>query len=199
MVVTPDWDVPLVSEIQNRKNDLFYLSGTLIEPVKTANRCVISPFDYGRDPSSFRESEFLHDFVSFDHPDWNGASWPPSIVSRRLWDLVNGYSEEFSPGMYSDPDFSMKLWKAGVRDFLGVSQCRIYHFMSKSVSKLAVKNDGRKKFLLKWAISPSAFYRHYLRISSPYVSPLKEPSLSAGYLWDLFRNTIQRLFLVMQS
>ncbi len=29
-------------------------------------------------------------------------------------------SEEFSPGMYSDPDLSMKLWQEGVRYFKGI-------------------------------------------------------------------------------
>ena len=28
---------------------------------------------------------------------------------------VGGFSEEFSPGLGSDPDFNMKLWNKGVR------------------------------------------------------------------------------------
>ena len=72
--------------------------------------------------------------------DWYGASWPPNVVSKKYWDLVGGYSEEFSPGMYSDPDFSMKMWNAGVRVFKGVGKSRVYHFMSKSTGKV-VKND----------------------------------------------------------
>ena len=31
-----------------------------------------------------------------------GATIPPNIVHRDIWDLVGGYSIEYSPGMYSD-------------------------------------------------------------------------------------------------
>ena len=42
--------------------------------------------------------------------DWMGATIPPNIVHRDIWDLVGGYSIEYSPGMYSDPDFTAKLY-----------------------------------------------------------------------------------------
>lgn len=45
--------------------------------------------------------------------DWMGATIPPNIVHRDIWDLVGGYSIEYSPGMYSDPDFTAKLYMCG--------------------------------------------------------------------------------------
>lgn len=51
--------------------------------------------------------------------DWMGATIPPNIVHRDIWDLVGGYSIEYSPGMYSDPDFTAKLYMCGVRFMKG--------------------------------------------------------------------------------
>jgi glycosyltransferase involved in cell wall biosynthesis len=191
MMVCQDWDKALMAEIEKRINDLFYLSATMIEPVNTGNRCVISPRDYGRNPKDFKTEQLDSECNTLPHFDWNGASWPPSVVSRRLWDSVGGYSEEFSPGMYSDPDFSMKLWQYGVRDFMGVSESRVYHFMSKSVSKLPNRSNGRKLFLTKWKVSSSSFYRHYLKLGLPYYGPLTEPKISVRYLLDKVRDHLK--------
>jgi len=57
--------------------------------------------------------------------NWRGASWPPNVVHKNMWDLVGGFSIEFSPGMYSDPDFSMKLWQAGIRIMYGVGKSMV--------------------------------------------------------------------------
>ncbi len=90
--------------------------------------------------------------------DYAGTTWPPCVVHRRLWDLVGGQSIEFSPGLYQDPDFGMKLWQAGVRCFKGVGRSRVYHFMGKSTGRV-VRNDGRGQFMRKWGVSASRF-RH---------------------------------------
>ncbi|MBL8029082.1 MAG: glycosyltransferase [Fibrobacteres bacterium] len=193
MMVCQNWDNALIYEIEKRKSDLFYLSATMIEPVDTGNRCVISPKDYGRTPQDFRAEDLDKEYKLLSHADWNGASWPPSVVSKRIWDAVGGYSEEFSPGMYSDPDFSMKLWKFGVRDFLGVSASRVYHFMSKSVSKLKNRGMGRKLFLTKWGVSSSTFYRHILKLGTSYSGPLDEPSISVRFLLDRIRDRLKHL------
>ena len=56
--------------------------------------------------------------------DWMGATIPPNIVHRDIWDLVGGYSIEYSPGMYSDPDFTAKLYMCGVRFMKGLQASR---------------------------------------------------------------------------
>ena len=63
-----------------------------------------------------------------DFNDFQGTHWQPSLIPKKTWDTVGGFSEEFSPGLGSDPDFNMKLWKLGVRLFKGLSKCRVYHF-----------------------------------------------------------------------
>ena len=200
MYVCPEWDLPLVEEIKKRPSGLFYLSSTLIEPLVTRNRCVISPHDFGRTPETFREAELLSRAGGFIKEDWSGASWPPSVVSRKLWDAVGGYSEEFSPGMYSDPDFSMKLWNAGVRDFVGVGKSRVYHFMSMSVSRLGTtRNNGRARFLAKWGMASSTFYRHYLRLGRPYQGPLASPAFTPAYVLARLRDILKRIPLSVKT
>ncbi len=106
--------------------------------------------------------------------DWQGATWPPNIVHISIWDLVGGYSIEFSPGMYSDPDFSMKLWQTGIRYFKGVSKSRVYHFGSRSVKRVK-KNPGYYTFIRKWGITSSTLSKFYLRRGAPFTEVLNEP------------------------
>jgi len=155
---------------------MFFLSSTMIEPVRTSNNCVIAPKDFGSSPLDFRESELLASFESFPFENRMGSTWPPNVTHRSLWEQVGGFSVEFSPGMYSDPDFSIKLWKAGVRYFKGVGKSRVYHFMSRSTGRVT-KNRGRKRFLIKWGISSSTFTARVLRRGEVFTGPLPEHDL----------------------
>lgn len=194
MYVCPRWDYYLYEEIKSLKTNLFYLSGTMIEPRKTPNDCCISPADYGTSIQSFDEKRLLEEYDRLSHDDWNGASWPPSIVHVNTWDLVGGYSIEFSPGMYSDPDFSMKLYSAGVRIFKGIGRSRVYHFMSKSTGKVK-RNNGRKQFIFKWGLSSRDYYNFYLKIGKTYSGPL-EDEVPANLQKKLFsRGTLRKLML----
>jgi glycosyltransferase involved in cell wall biosynthesis len=167
MYVCPGWDKALFDAITEIGHDEFMLSSTLIEPHPVANPNYVSIVkNLGDSISSFREKELLEQYNTLGTTDWSGSSWPPSVVSTRMWDIVGGYSIEFSPGMYSDPDFSMKLWKYGVRIFRGVAKSKVYHFQSKSTGKVK-KNDGNKTFLIKWGISAKVFYRYYLHMGKP--------------------------------
>ncbi len=169
MYACPDWDLALYREIQQVGHPYFFLSATAIEPVASSN-CVIEK-DYGRDLASFREKDLLHEFANLPMGDWQGATWPPNVVHRDIWDLAGGYSIEFSPGMYSDPDFSMKLWMMGVRLFKGVSASRVYHFGSKSTGRVN-KNKGYYRFIEKWGITSSTLTRYWLRRGEPFDGPL---------------------------
>lgn len=176
MYLCPDWDTFLYEEIKKIETKYFFLSGSPIEPLKTSNTCCISPFDFGHSVETFDETRLLSEHTKLIHHDWSGASWPPSVIHKDIWDLVGGYSIEFSPGMYSDPDFSMKLYQAGVRIFKGISKCRAYHFMCKSTNRIK-KNNGRKTFLLKYGITSRLFYNHILKFGQKYDGPITiEPS-----------------------
>jgi GT2 family glycosyltransferase len=180
MYACPDWDHYLYEEIKKQKNEFFFLSSTIIEPTYSKNICTISPHNFGDSPSNFDEKKLLANFKSFNKKDWNGATWPPNLVPKKLWDLVGGYSIEFSPGMYSDPDFSMKLWRLGVRSFKGIGNSRVYHFMSTSTKKINKKtlNDGRSLFLKKWGMSSNMFTRYFLKRGQVWSGPLSNPTLN---------------------
>lgn len=167
MYVCPGWDQHLLDEIKALNTSMFFLSSTLIEPRETGNEVVIAPHDYGTNIMNFQEQRLLSEFKTLQHADWSGSSWPPHIMHVNTWDLVGGLSVEFTPGMYSDTDLAMKLYRSGVRVFKGVSASRVYHFMSKTRSN-ARKNKGSRQFLFKWGITTSLFNKDYLHMGSPY-------------------------------
>ncbi|MCF8256610.1 MAG: glycosyltransferase [Flavobacteriales bacterium] len=173
MYVCPGWDVPLLKEIAAIGHGKFYLSATMIEPVDTGNPSVLAPFSFGKTPSEFQENELLAALPQMHKEDWSGSTWPPSIMHRSMWQAIGGYGEEFSPGLYSDPDVSMKLWMQGVRIFKGVGESRVYHFMSKSTGRVKM-NDGKRTFLKKWGVSSSWFIKQVLRQGRPWQGPLPE-------------------------
>jgi glycosyltransferase involved in cell wall biosynthesis len=179
MYCCPGWDAYLCKEIEHIGHQKFFLSSTLLEPVPTGNRCVLAPYDFGRSAEIFREQDLLNTLARLPARDWCGSTWPPNVVHRSLWEAVGGLSEEFSPGMYSDPDFSMKLWRQGVRYFKGVGKSFVYHFMSKSTGKVK-KNNGRKQFLKKWGVSSSYFTKQILESGKTFQGALPEKTIRPG-------------------
>lgn len=191
--VLPDWDLYLWKEIEKVGHDYFSISATKIEHRKTFNPCVIAPYSFGTTADDFDETTLLDSYASLEWHDWNGSNWYPLVVHRKIWDLVGGMSIEFTPGMYSDPDFMIKLWQAGVRYFKGVSKSLSYHFISSSVRRIK-KNNGRKQFLKKWGMSNSVFRKHYLRMGTPFAGPLPEPENTLKLRFLRFFDRIKLLF-----
>jgi glycosyltransferase involved in cell wall biosynthesis len=181
MYVCPGWDQELLQAVRKIGHPFFFLSATAIEPVDSGNRCVIIR-DWGQNLHSFQEKDLLEGFAQLSAADWQGATWPPNLVHRDLWDLCGGYSTEFSPGMYSDPDFSMKLWRLGVRHFQGLGASRVYHFGSKSTARIS-GNPGYFRFISKWGMAPSLLAQKFLRSGQPFDGPLAEQELTAAERW----------------
>jgi GT2 family glycosyltransferase len=167
MYVCPGWDTALVQEIESIGHREFYLSSTLIQPRPFWDNSIIAPASFGENPSEFDEERLLKSFMDLPHGDWSGATWPPSLVHRELWDLIGGFSIEFSPGLYSDPDFSAKLYMAGVRYFKGVDKSRVYHFEARSTGRVK-KNNGTRQFLYKWGITSGSFMKIILHRGEPF-------------------------------
>jgi glycosyltransferase involved in cell wall biosynthesis len=193
MYVCPGWDTELFQEIKAIGHHQFFLSATAIEPVPQSN-CSING-NYGRNIAEFREQELLAEFNKVPFPDWSGATWPPNIVHIDTWDLVGGYSIEFSPGMYSDPDFSMKLWLAGIRVFKGIGKSRAYHFGSVTVKRI-VKNRGYFQFIAKWGMTSSTAMKYYLQRGDMYRGPLPDPAIPGTVS---LKNMLRRLDLVFRK
>jgi glycosyltransferase involved in cell wall biosynthesis len=194
MYVCPGWDQLLFNEIKDIGHDAFFLSATVIEPVDTGNNCVIV-LNFGVDPDSFRENDLLKEFRNPLKKDWQGSSWPPNVVHKKTWDLVGGYSIEYSPGLYSDPDFSMKLWKAGIRLFKGVGDSRVYHFGGKSTRRIK-KNRGYYTFISKWGMTSGTFTKKMLRTGEPFDGPLSDPGFSFSIKT---KNWFKRLLAFLKS
>ena len=167
MYVCPGWDTALDEEIRSAGTRYFCLSATLIQPRKFWSTSVISPVNFGESPETFDEEGLLQHYMDVKHGDWSGSTWPPVVVHRELWDLVGGFSVEFSPGLYSDPDFSAKLWLAGVRHFKGIGRSRVYHFEARSTGRV-MKNKGSRQFLRKWGLTSSTFMNYILHRDRPF-------------------------------
>lgn len=183
MYACPDWDFYLVEAIKNYPNSYFYLSATMIERVQwQSNRLVFGNF--GTNPADFQEETLLQSYSSLFIADWQGGTSPPSLMHRSLWELVGGFSVEFSPGFGSDPDLSRKLWQAGVRHFRGVGKSLVYHFMSKTTRKV-VSNQSYSQFFRKWGITIKVFESQYLYAQNHYTGPLPDqlPSMSLLARW----------------
>ncbi len=187
MYCLPEWDSILAARIASLDTDLYCISGTMIEPVFSRNPCAFVA-DFGSSLETFRESDLLTAQQSFRIADWYGSCYCPLIMPRTLWERIGGLSEEFSPGMSSDPDMAMKLWVEGCRIFLGVGDSRVYHFQCKSTGRVE-KNPGPQQFLEKWGITQASFNRHYLRKGERATSVrLPEPRMTPMYFFDYARS-----------
>ena len=191
MYFCPDWDRVLLDEVKSLNHDDFYLSGTMIEP---NSGHIVS--DFGTDLDTFKEDELLFKYKSINFYDHQGTHFAPHLVSKKMWDKIGGFSEEFNPGIGSDPDFNMKLWKEGVRIFKGLNDFKVYHFGSLTTRKKKnfIQNRGDKTFLKKWGFSTKFFKKYYLKSKTKYEGPLNEPKKTFNYFLDLLICKI-RLFL----
>lgn len=160
MVAAPGWDTALVDAIKRVDTDLAVYFGTLIQPENNGNETIIKQ-DFGRDPAAFDEARFLDQYMTDPRGDFDGAACQPTLVHRKWWAMLGGYSLEFSPGMSSDDDLLMKFWVAGCRNFRIVGGSRFYHFGCASTGRIK-HNRGGHIFALKWGITQSEFYRRYL-------------------------------------
>lgn len=194
MYVLPDWDLALWREVDRLPDHYFFLSSTMIEPVPTSHGGILSPYNYGRDPGEFDEARLLAEYKALPAYDWAGATWPPNIVHKDIWDLVGGYSIEYFPGMYSDPDFSMKLLKAGVTHFKGVGRSLVYHFGSKTTGRVK-KNHGSRQFLNKWGMTSSTMVAHLLNRGEPFTGPLTPGNKTRERQLEKIRSRIKRILL----
>ena len=187
------WDEFLKKEIEILEDDLFYLSGTNYEI-----RDIDNKYNPGNSPEKFNPDLFHKFCMNKKEKNLQGSHWAPHIISKRLWDIVGGFSEEFNPGDGSDPDFCMKLWINNVRIFKSIDKFKVFHFGSRTTrNKKIIKNNGTKKFLLKYGFNPKFFRKYYLRggANSFYDGPLSEPKKSFIHLIELFINKIKIFFL----
>ena len=193
MYLLPGWDTALSAEVASLPDNRFYLSGTMIQPHSKLDVGIQA--DYGDTPETFDEERLLREYRSYPMRDWRGATWPPSLLHRDIWDLVGGFSIEYTPGMYSDPDLSAKLWMAGVRYLKGLSDCRVYHFETRSTGRV-YKNDGRLQFLLKWGVTNSSLRRRLTLLGSDAAQEAAPTAISRA---ERFRCRLKALWALLSG
>ena len=192
----PGWDVALVNELEDIKNNLFYFSGTMIHNGQVE-------FDCGNSLEDFNEIKLLNEYKNIKFNDFQGSTWAPHLIHKDLWNKIGGFSEEYFPGTGSDPDLNMKLWKEGVRIFKGLQNCKVYHFGSIVTRQKEKKfntitesgSKGSKIFLLKWGISIKFFKKYFLKSDTIYLEPLKEPVKNFNFFFDLIICKFYYLYL----
>ena len=197
MYFCPNWDTVLINEANIINNNNFYLSGIMI---KNGH---IHQYSCGETIDDFDEAKLLADYKDLKHHDFQGSTWAPTLIPKKLWNDVGGLSEEYSPGTGSDPDLNMKLWKKGVRIFKGMGESKVYHFGSvvtrqkenKYLTKTESGNKGNKIFLLKWGITIKFFKKYYMRSDTKFLGPLDEPIKNWSYLISLSKCKITYFYV----
>ena len=181
MYFCPGWDTVFYNELKNTLTKNFFLSGTMVQNFGTYIK-----LDCGKTYENFNERKLLKELPQIKFDDFQGTHWQPSLIPLETWNKVGGFSLEFSPGIGSDPDFNMKLWKIGVRIFKGLGNCRVYHFSSVTLRR-KVWNNGAKTFLLKWGITIKFFRKYYLKTNTAFDGELKEPNKTFSYYINLLK------------
>ncbi len=178
---TPNWDEILNDEIIKLGHNNFYLSGTMI------NNGQIK-FDCGDTIEQFDETKFLQNYKEYNHYDFQGSTWAPHLIHKDVWNKVGGFSEEFFPGIGSDPDLCMKLWKIGIRIFKGINDFKVYHFGSITSRKYddpKIKSETGSKsskiFLLKWGCSINFFKKFIIKSDTIFNGELDDPKKNFRY------------------
>lgn len=160
MVACPGWDSAFANAIATTDTDLALYFSTLIQPKIGKNPHMVE-MDLGSSPENFDSKGLLQNYLAEPRSDTEGGTSQPTLFHRKWWQIVGGYSLEFSPGMSSDDDLLMKFWVAGCRHFRIVGACRFYHFVCKSTGRIK-HNMGGRIFVMKWGITIAEFNRLYM-------------------------------------
>tara|TARA_A100000164_G_C21912217_1_gene776225 strand:+ start:1177 stop:2034 length:858 start_codon:yes stop_codon:yes gene_type:complete len=192
MFFCKNWDIYLKKEIEKINHNLFYLAGTNV----SINKGLIN-YDCGSSPENFNEDKFNNFCTNDNSNDLQSSHWAPHLIHKDLWNKVKGFSEEFSPGDGSDPDFCMKLWNNNVRIFKSISKFKVYHFNSVTTRKSNIKlNNGTKTFILKYKFNPKFFRKYYLKGEKirNYKGELSNPVFSFSMFLSLIVNRFKFLY-----
>ena len=199
----PKWDIEFFHEIKKMSDKKFYLSGIMVGAGQV-------PFDAGDTYLNFNEKKLLENLDKIKTFNFQGTTKCPGLVHKDIWNLVEGWSEEFSPTGGDDTDFAMKLWKNNIRIFKGLGKSLAYHFGSITTRKKDKKlmtylgSRANKIFLKKWGMSINFFEKNYLKsgldnnknlIFREYLSPLDEPIKDLNFYFGLFKSKILRFYL----
>lgn len=208
----PGWDDEFYKEISTMKNNLFYLSGTMVnadENYLSNSFSTLPTFDAGLTHDKFNEKKLLNNLSKIKYFNFQGTTKHPALIHIELWKKVGGWSEEFFPTGGDDTDFLVKLWNSGVRIFKGLGNCTVYHFGSITTRKkdkslfTYLGSKANKIFIRKWSMSINFFENNYLRsgyknkkmIANKYDGPLLNPNKNYIFLLNKLKFKIYKFYL----
>jgi len=171
MYALPGWDSELVDYYnKNNLDKMVWLGSFMIEPGGTNLKSVISQ-NYGKNLSEFNENGLLSSFKSFSKNLKNIAcnSTCPLLLNRELFLSVGGYDEDFDPGIGAELGLVKRYWDMGVRKYIAVKDSMVYHFGSKSTSRVRNGQEGPRRdrlFKEKYGISREEFINNELKKGS---------------------------------
>jgi glycosyltransferase involved in cell wall biosynthesis len=160
MVACPGWDTAFMDALKTTDTDLALFFSTLIQSDNGRSPNIIEQ-DFGSSAIDFDEAKLIRDYMTDTRGDAEGAASQPTLFHKKWWNIVGGYSVEFSPGMSSDDDLLMKYWVVGCRNYRVVGASRFYHFSCKSTGRIR-HNMGGRIFAMKWGITQKEFFQKYL-------------------------------------
>ena len=208
----PGWDNEFHKELSIMKNNLFYLSGTMVnadENYRINKFSTLPTFDAGLTHDNFNEEKLLNNLHKIKYFNFQGTTKHPALIHKELWEKVGGWSEEFFPTGGDDTDFLVKLWNSGVRIFKGLGKCTVYHFGSITTRKknkslfTYLGSKANKIFIRKWSMSINFFENYYLRsgyinkrfIANEYDGPLLNPNKNYIFLLNKIKFKIYKIYL----
>lgn len=174
MYPLPGWDLAVLKQIQQFKKEgieKYTISGCLIEPTGDNPEYTIAY--HGDTASLFKEESLLKDFSeNFEkYKKQNTIQYShPIMMPKKLWDEFGGVDTTYFPGYASDHDIAASAYKVGCRNFVMLGSCRVYHFVSKTLSKLPPNlkaKTGNDIFQNKWKMTVDEF-RKKLGVAKPY-------------------------------
>lgn len=174
MYIGPGWDEALLAKV-NPDIHYQYLTAAMFEP-KGINVCMNAPQDYGVHPEEFMEEDFLKEWRDVRRIKEDIVSpYCPIFVTKKLWDEVGGYDEEYFPCFGTDPDFAAKIYFAALKkgancEFRAVADCCVYHFQCITTDKIPndvhYRDKAKVTFFRKWGMTWGQLYQNLLRIGA---------------------------------
>ncbi len=171
MYALPGWDSGLINYFKNNNLDeRVWLGSFMVEPGGTSLNSVISK-NYGKSIREFKESSLLNDYKSFSQnlQDISCNSTCPLLLNRELFLSLGGYDEDFDPGIGAELGLVKRYWDNGVRKYVAVKDSLVYHFGSRSTSRVRDGQEGIKRdrlFKHKYGITREDFINKELKKGS---------------------------------
>lgn len=159
MIIDEDFIFPTNwEELIEKSKEYPFVSGWLMERGGSflVNNC--------GDVFSFDEQKFEQDALLLKKEEWETGFGFPLICTKEIWNLVEGYDEDFDPwGSNCDSDLEYKLMLAGIMP-MRWKGATFYHFASVS-GTFAPENHAYwqrniRKFEEKWGL---------IRANSPFI------------------------------